>query len=340
MARVLTIEDAVSFRQAVVEAAALLRAGEVVVVPTETVYGLAANALDQTAVRKIFEIKGRPSTNPIIVHVASIKWAERCVTEFNSRAAPLAKAFWPGPLTMVLPRSNLIPDIVTAGGSTVAIRWPSHPFMRALIQECDFPLAAPSANLSTEVSATIASHAEKSLGARVKLIVDAGPAAVGIESTVVNLTTQPAQILRPGMISREQIALVLGEPVGRLVKQATVENASPSPGLMPKHYAPAARVLIATWKSADDFADIFKALRLPLHAHARVVAHSVIPREGPQHTVALMPFDPEAYARALFAEFHRADEMGVKVILIESLPATPEWEGINDRLSRAAYCGD
>src|SRR5450432_3266898 len=199
------------FQKAVRHAAELLRAGEVVALPTETVYGLAANALNERAVAKIFQIKGRPDNNPIIVHVASNEMAKRCVEHWPERADKLSKAFWPGPLTLVLPRAREIPDSVTAGGATVGVRWPSHPFIQAVIRECGFPLAAPSANLSNQISPTNAEHVRAQLGQKIPLIVDGGQSQVGIESTVLDLTVSPPQILRPGMIHAESLAAVAGE---------------------------------------------------------------------------------------------------------------------------------
>jgi L-threonylcarbamoyladenylate synthase len=173
-AEVLSTHTAALFQVAVKRAAELLRAGEVVALPTETVYGLAANALDARAVARIFEIKGRPANNPIIVHVASLEMARRCVANWPAAAEKLARAFWPGPLTLVLPRANEIPDIVTASGQTVGVRWPSHPFIQAVIRECGFPLAAPSANPSNQISPTNADHVSKGLGGKIPLIVDGG----------------------------------------------------------------------------------------------------------------------------------------------------------------------
>ena len=337
MARILSIDSAASLKVAVHAAAEVLRNGQVVVVPTETVYGLAANALDKTAVQQIFTIKGRPSANPLIVHVASLEAARGCASEWPSCADLLAKSFWPGPLTMVLPKAGIIPPIVTASGPTVAIRWPSHPFMRALLAECEFPLAAPSANLSTEVSATLAEHTQKSLGDKVPLIIDAGPAAVGIESTVLNLTENPPRILRPGMISRLQIERALGCSIAHGPTSGSPSAPLASPGLLPKHYSPKARVVIAEWDSPITFNALLNATAMGRAAH--VLAHSNIPPEGPRHTVSLIPFDPEAYARALYAELHQADQRGVDVIVIEALPSSPEWDGINDRLRRAAHPG-
>jgi L-threonylcarbamoyladenylate synthase len=181
----------------------LLRGGNVVALPTETVYGLAANAFEAAAVEKIFKIKGRPANNPVIVHVAGLDMARQCVQQFPTLAEKLARAFWPGPLTMVLPRSEKIPDIVSAGGPTVGIRWPSHPFIQAVIRKCDFPLAAPSANLSGEISPTTASHVARALGHKIEWIVDGGPSHIGIESTVLDLTATPPRLLRPGMIHEE-----------------------------------------------------------------------------------------------------------------------------------------
>src|SRR5262249_8694147 len=199
------------FQAAVQRAAELLRAGKVVALPTETVYGLAANALDRAAVGEIFRIKERPAINPVIVHVADIEMARRCTANWPESADRLAAAFWPGPLTLVLPRGKDIPMIVTADGPTVGIRWPSHPFIQAVIRECGFPLAAPSANLSNHVSPTNAAHVRKQLGNRIQLIVDGGQSQVGIESTVLDLSTSPPRVLRPGMIHETALLAVIGE---------------------------------------------------------------------------------------------------------------------------------
>src|ERR1043166_7607429 len=199
-AEILSTETARLFQQAIERASQRLRAGEVVAIPTETVYGLAANALDAKAVSRIYEIKGRPASNPLIVHVADLAMAQRCVAAWPETATCAAKAFWPGPLTLVLERSEAIPTIVTAGGQTVAIRWPSHPFAQQLIRACGFPLAAPSANRSNEVSPTNAEHVRKDLDGQVPLIVDGGQSQVGIESTVLDLTVRPPRVLRPGII--------------------------------------------------------------------------------------------------------------------------------------------
>ena len=208
-AEILSTHTPAFFDAAVKRAVELLRAGEVVALPTETVYGLAANAFDEKAVAKIFQIKGRPANNPIIVHIAGVEMARRCVKAWPNPAEKLARAFWPGPLTLVLPRAKEIPGTVTAGGKTVGVRWPGHPFIQAVIRECGFPLAAPSANLSGRVSPTNAEHVRQQLGGKISLIVDGGQSQVGIESTVLDLTVSPPRVLRPGMIHAESLAAVL-----------------------------------------------------------------------------------------------------------------------------------
>ena len=213
--------------EALARAAAVLRKGEVVAVPTETVYGLAANALDAAAVKAIFAAKQRPAENPVIVHVADESMARDCVADWPATAQALAAAFWPGPLTLVLPKADEIPEIVTAGGTTVGVRLPRHPFMQELIRTCRFPLAAPSANLSNHISPTTAAHVQSQLAGRIPLVIDGGAAQVGIESTVVDLTGETIRVLRPGMVSASAIAAVLPE---HTVKTGQDEGVLKSPG--------------------------------------------------------------------------------------------------------------
>jgi L-threonylcarbamoyladenylate synthase len=324
------------FAAAVARAADALRAGEVVAVPTETVYGLAANAWNPLAVARIFAVKGRPAHNPIIVHVADLALARHCVSGWPQAAARLARAFWPGPLTLVLPRSADIPDLVTAGGPTVAVRWPAHPFMQALIRACGFPLAAPSANVSNRLSPTSAEHVRNSLGDRVSLIVDGGPCQVGLESTVIDLTTTPPRVLRPGMIHAGALAAVLGE-VNSAGEEAT-GAALRSPGRLPRHYAPRTRLKVLAW--ADDAELRHRLLDHRLSpAKTLVVAHSRVPAPGSLLGVSVIPHDAEAFARALYAELHRCDEQGAEVIVVEAVPSTPEWAAVADRLRRAEARG-
>jgi L-threonylcarbamoyladenylate synthase len=316
--------------EAVRQAVDLLRAGEVIALPTETVYGLAANALNPDAVARIYEVKGRPAHNPIICHVASHALARRCVADWPSIAEDMARAFWPGPLTLVLPRADIIPDIVTAGGHTVGVRWPSHPFMLAVIAACDFPLAAPSANLSNRLSPTNAAHVHRQLGNRIRLIVDGGQSQVGIESTVVDVSVYPPRLLRPGMIHREALAAVTteleGEVSGGILR---------SPGLLRKHYSPRAQVSVLRWCDDADLRVRIATLNR-LAAKTCVVAHTQLPGASGFLRVAVVPHDPEAYARALYAELHHCDELGAEHIIVEALPDTAEWSAIADRLARAA----
>jgi len=320
------------FQKAVRRATEFLRAGEVVALPTETVYGLAANALDENAVAKIFQIKGRPANNPIIIHVAGIEMAKRCVKDWPALADKLAKSFWPGPLTLVLPRAEKIPDIVTAGGKTVGVRCPSHPLIQAVIRECDFPLAAPSANLSNSISPTNADHVRKQLAEKIPLIVDGGQSQVGIESTVLDLTVLPPRLLRPGMIHERALMALTGELA---IGFGDSEKILKSPGQLKKHYAPKAKLLILNWETDADLKSQLAARHLSL-VTCFVIAHTKIPSGENFTGVSVIPHDAEAFARALYAELHRCDEAHAKLIVVEAPPDLPEWSGIADRLRRAA----
>jgi L-threonylcarbamoyladenylate synthase len=329
------------FGQAIERASELLRTGEVVALPTETVYGLAANAFDADAVARIFQIKGRPAHNPIIVHVCDVEMAKRCVTVWPRMAEQLAGAFWPGPLTLVLPRSDQIPPIVTAGGATVGVRWPSHPFATAVIARCGFPLAAPSANLSGTLSPTIADHVRQAFGEGVPLIIDGGPCQVGIESTVLDLTALPPRVLRPGMIHEPAINAVIGgardEDRGVITRAARPPTFAPlpSPGLLPKHYAPNAKLVVLSWDDEAGFkvqGSRFKVQSSKIH----VIAHTHIPSDTGLGSVSVMPHDSTAFARALYAELHRCDEAGAELIIVEAPPRGEAWHAISDRLTRAA----
>jgi len=317
---------------AAVQEASLFREGEVVALPTETVYGLAANAYDPGAVRRIFEIKGRPFTNPIIAHVASLDMARQCAATWPASAQKLAAAFWPGALTLVLLRSSRIPDIVTAGGPTVGIRWPSHPFIRAVIKECGFPLAAPSANRFGELSPTQAEHVRKSLGKQISLIVDGGPSRVGIESTVLDVSANLPRILRPGMIHAESLRTVVGEI---RIGDSLAHGPMRSPGLMPKHYSPRSRLVVLSWSSDQDLQTQLSPLRRKA-SRIHVIAHTRIPVNATGIGVSVIPQDAEAFSRALYAELHRCDGQAVDLIVVEATPPGPEWEGIADRLRRAS----
>jgi len=319
------------FDVAVKHAVELLRAGEVVALPTETVYGLAANAFSASAVAKIYESKGRPAYNPIIVHVAGMELAQHCAAVWPEVATQLAKAFWPGPLTMVLPRSAEIPDIVTAGGNTVGVRWPSHPLIQAVIRECGFPLAAPSANLSNSLSPTNAAHVARQLSGKIPLIVDGGQSQVGIESTVIDLTCEPPAVLRPGMIHDESLIAVTGDLVSAQTKK--LGEALKSPGQLKKHYAPKARLRMLNWQSD---AGLRSQIAEENTSRTHIITHTHIPAGEGFAAVSVIPHDADAFARAIYAELHRCDEAGAELIVVEALPETPEWRALADRLKRAS----
>jgi L-threonylcarbamoyladenylate synthase len=333
-AEVVSIETPARFEEGVRRAAELLRAGQLVALPTETVYGLAANAWNEAAVRRIYEAKGRPAENPIIVHVASLELARRCVSEWPRTAEQLAATFWPGPLTLVLPRSEEIPPLVTARGATVGVRWPSHPFIQAVIRACGFPLAAPSANRSCELSPTTAEHVRKSLGAKISLIIDGGPVDVGIESSVLDLASTPPRLLRPGMISAESLQAVLGKNMVEIGSAPAAIARSPGQGL--RHYSPKARLAVLRWRDEADLAaqvSTFGVARAKIH----LVTRSLVPIKEKFGRVAVLPPDAEAWARTLYAELHRCDEGGADLIIVEEPPPGERWRGIADRLRRAAY---
>jgi len=335
-AEILPTHTRALFDAAVSRAAEVLRHGGLVGLPTETVYGLAANALDATAVQRIFDVKGRPAHNPIIVHVSDLAMARRCAAEWPDLAARLSAAFWPGPLTIVLPCSAEIPDAVTAGGKTVGIRWPSHPTMQAVIHACGFPLAAPSANRSNEISPTNAEHVARSLGDRIPLILDGGQSQVGIESTVLDISVSPPRLLRPGMIHDESLLAVTDSlDVTRPLAGGTLR----SPGLLRKHYAPKARLVVLSWRDESDFTAKLAELQAAHKTspdHTFVIAHTHIPPTAHVGSVSVIPHDAEAFARAIYSEWHRCDTAGAQLIIVEAVPPTAEWRAIEDRLHRAA----
>jgi len=258
-----------------------------------------------------------------------LEMAKRCVADWPALGDRLAKAFWPGPLTMVLPRAKHIPDIVTAGGETVGVRWPSHPFIQEVIRACDFPLAAPSANLSNQVSPTNAEHVAKQL--KISLIVDGGQAQVGIESTVIDLSVNPPRLLRPGMIHEQALMAVTHLAVGHHGDSEILK----SPGQLTKHYAPQAKLIVLKWRDEQDLKSQISDFKFKPGAR-HVIAHTHIPSQSGFAAVSVIPHDAEAFARALYAELHRCDELGAELIIVEAPPETSEWRAIGDRLKRAS----
>jgi L-threonylcarbamoyladenylate synthase len=319
--------------RALLPAAEILRAGGLVAFPTETVYGLGAHALDPAAVERIYQAKGRPGYNPLIVHAADARAARALASTWPEEAARLAAAFWPGPLTLVLPKHDSIPDSVTAGLPSVALRVPAHPVAHALLRAAGIPVAAPSANRSTEVSPTTAQHVVRGLGDRVDVIVDGGPCPVGIESTVLSLVGPVPTLLRPGTISVDDLRPVVGDvALPSAAPEAT--SARPSPGMMDRHYAPRATVRIVP---AAERPRVLAMAGEEVDAGRRIGGLMMGPADDPRIApVVRMPDDPAGYASRLYAALHELDDAGCDVILIDTPPDTPAWAGIRDRLRRAA----
>lgn len=287
-------------------AAKILRAGGLVAFPTETVYGLGANALDREAVLRIYAAKGRPSTSPLIVHVSDAAMLNAVVNTWPATAQKLAERFWPGPLTLVVKKRDAVSTEVTAGLDTVGVRMPAHPIANELIRRADVPVAAPSANRFTQISPTTAEHVRASLGDRIDMILDGGPTTVGIESTVLSLADDTPVLLRPGMVSQAAIEAIIG-PV-RISGPDRTHEPHAAPGLHAKHYAP----------------------RTPFYL--------LKPGEGlppGRGKLLRMPPSPQAYAASLYAELHTADAEGWDWLAVEDPPQSPEWDAIRDRLRRA-----
>lgn len=287
----------------------IIQRGGLVAFPTETVYGLGANALDADAVQRIYQVKRRPFASPLIVHVADEAMARSLATEWPEAAERIAKRYWPGPLTLILRKVEFVPDIVTAGLDSVGIRMPAHPVALSFLRSVGLPIAAPSANLFMQISPTTAQHVQQAFGESIDLIIDGGASEVGIESTVVSLARTPPVVLRPGMISQAELESVTGLDWEREVDRPHLTEAAESPGLHPRHYAP----------------------QTPFY----LLAAGVSPRAG-RGRIIKMPTQSREYASRLYAELHQADKEGWDWIAIEKPPETDEWAGILDRLKRAS----
>ncbi len=340
---VLTIDPVHPDPLTIERAAALLRAGEVVVFPTETVYGLGADALQTRAVERIFAAKGRPFNDPLIVHVADEDALKRLTSSIPRQARLLAQAFWPGPLTLILPRSPLVPKLVTAGLETVAVRMPRHPVALALIRATGSPIAAPSANRFMHVSPTTAQHVLADLNGRVPLILDGGPCEVGVESTVLDLCSTVPAILRPGGVSLEALRTVLPDvqPPPQLV-EATLVVAPQSPGQLLTHYAPAVPLLLfdgtVEAMHAAMLAEVRRRLELGERVGVLVADEDVATFRDTGAVVRTLgdAASPEQVAAALFASLRVLEEANVQVILSRSFDEHGLGLAIRDRLLKAA----
>lgn len=316
-----------------------LRSGGLVAFPTETVYGMGADATSREAVERVFAVKGRPTRNPLIVHVSDATMARRCVSAWTDDAERLARSFWPGPLSIVLNKSALIPGVVTAEGGTVAVRCPDHPLTLELIRRFGKPLVGPSANPSGGVSPTRAEHVRSSFAPADVLVLDGGACTGGIESTVVDLTNTVPRVLRPGLIGADELGRVLGREV--LGPSGSVDLDAPlkSPGLLSRHYAPRTRTVLCEPHEVDGH------LSDAASGGGRAVVMSFGPRNVGVHHGIAMPVEARKYAARLYDALREADARGAAVIVVEcpvfsgKSPDAALWQAILDRLTRASSTG-
>jgi L-threonylcarbamoyladenylate synthase len=314
----------------IARAAEVLRRGGLVAFPTETVYGLGANALDAQAVGRVFTAKGRPATNPLIVHVADAQQARQVVADWPESAERLAGRFWPGPLTLVLPKSPAVPDVVTAGGPTVAVRVPAHPVAQALLRTAGVPVAAPSANRSMRLSPTRAEHVLGDLNGVIELVLDGGPTPGGLESTVLSLAADPPQLLRPGLVPPAAIEEVIG-PITRTVPSAPADRPLPSPGMQARHYAPRTPLECVEGGGRERVEALSRAGQRVAWLTFPAYADYVV---GP--IMVTMPDDPALYAAMLYGMLHALDAAGLDRIVVTLPPDRDEWLAVRDRLRRAS----
>jgi len=311
-----------------------LAAGQLVAFPTDTVYGLGANALEDSAVAKIFAAKGRPASNPLIVHIADLEDIYKVVTDFPPLAQALAEAFWPGPLTLILKRQDCVAGLVSAGLDTVAVRMPAHPVARALIRQAGVPIAAPSANRYTAVSPTTAAHVLEGLGDAIDFVIDAGPTSVGLESTVLSLVDEPPQILRPGMVTLAQISAIAPEVCyAKPSFLGAAENRS-SPGLARKHYSPNAALILVD-DAGDALQDALKKMPEPTQCACILLDPPDDATRARAGAIEVLGRDPDIYARTIYAALHALDAQHFTTIMVQRPPTDDRWRAIHDRLERA-----
>lgn len=308
----------------ILDAITALKRGEVIGLPTETVYGLAADASNVSAVKKIFALKGRPIDHPVIVHIADAKALSHWALEVPIAAEKLAQAFWPGPLTMILQKQSWVPREVTGGQDTIGLRCPAHPLAQQILRAFQGGLAAPSANRFGRISPTTAAHVQEEFGEKVPIILDGGDCAVGIESTIVDLSGEQARILRPGKITQAQIEAVIGP-----VSQEAHRNSPRASGTLETHYAPRTPLLMLPRSAMEKEAREQRTL-------GKRVAVLVLDTLPPDCEGLALPAAPEPFAHGLYAALRELDARGQQLLLVECPPQSVEWEAIYDRLRRAA----
>jgi L-threonylcarbamoyladenylate synthase len=330
--RVISIDPALPDHAAIQEAAILICAGELVAFPTETVYGLGGDGLNPESLRRIYTVKGRPSDNPLILHIASPQQLRLVAAEASAMADTLMHIFWPGPLTLILPKTTAVPDLATGGLATVAVRMPDHPVALALIHQAGTALAGPSANRSGCPSPTTAQHVLDDLDGRIALVLDAGSTLIGVESTVLDITCSPPVILRPGGISQEAIEAAIG-PLGKRPEAAAYRR---SPGMRYRHYSPRARVLLLEDTTPDSLQLAVDAAR-SRHQRVGCVLHRLASVAVPSGVMIKRTGGSVAdYAHGLFAALRDLDMLGVEVIIVEGVAEEGLGSAVMDRLRRAA----
>ncbi len=321
----------------IARAAEILKAGGLVAFPTETVYGLGANALDADAVARIFIAKERPAADPLIVHLSGLDQLPRVARTVSPAGQVLAETFWPGPLTLVLPKQPQVPFPVTSGLDTVAVRVPDHPVALALLQAAGVPIAAPSANRFGHTSPTTAQHVWHDLHGRIDVILDGGPTPVGVESTVLDASVSPARILRPGGVTLEMLQAVIG-PVTVLTRSPEGDQGLPAPGLLETHYAPRAELILCQGRDARQAlgAELRAALAAGRRPGALALDEDVTDLAQAGVVVYPLGADLGSVARRLYAGMRWLDAQGVDVILVRDFGATGLGLAIRDRLTKAA----
>jgi L-threonylcarbamoyladenylate synthase len=335
LTRILAVDPSAPDGRVIAEAARVLRGGGLVAFPTETVYGLGARALDEAALARVFAAKGRPAHHPLIAHVLGEDDARALAAEWPAAASRIARGLWPGPVTLVVPRAATVPAAIATGESSIAVRAPSHAVARALIATLGEPIAAPSANRYQRLSPTTASHVVEQLGAAVDLVLDGGACSEGIESTVVDLRTSPARVLRPGAASLAQLRALVPDVEAR--RELAVRGASrASPGMDSRHYAPRARLQIVAKSEVRALIAALVEAGLRVGAVTRALPADSLACPG-RAFVKQLPEDPEGYARLLYVTLHDLDGRGVDAIVVEAVPTEEEWWAVSDRLLRATF---
>ena len=314
------------------DAVAVLHSGGLVAFPTETVYGLGADALNAVAVQKVFEAKGRPSDNPLIVHVASLEIAWHFTTEISEKGLQLTKRFWPGPLTLVVKRKVIVPDIVTAGLDTIAIRIPNHPVTLELLKRFEGGIVGPSANISGRPSPTSAKHVYHDLNGKIDIILDAGPTIIGVESTVIDVTVDPPVILRIGGLSREDIEKEIGE-TRRIISQEILRR---SPGTRHRHYAPKARVFLVPKNDRETFIKQLSKMKDDGKKVGAITYSENMNVIDATKSHLILSSSVESYAQNIFRALRELDSLDVDCMLVESVEEKGIGAAIMDRLVRAA----